>query len=212
MVAITLPQRPAGEYTVTSQVDRAAALEQTYRVQGDDRLGVALAESGRYSSGGGVTQAIQLVFGNIEVLLAAIIALMSVMTVGSTTAAFTRSIHSVRNSIGIYRATGARPSDILRVVCVDTLKIGGVASMAALVISTATVLGLLKLGELRVFGIALTPDFSVPLVGGLLFSGVILAVTSSCLATGYLLFRDPSALIVDRHIPVPTGEKHNANE
>ncbi|WP_396611647.1 FtsX-like permease family protein [Haloferax sp. S1W] len=206
------PQRPAGEYTVTSQVGDAEPMTRTYAVQGDQRLGVALAESGRYSSGGGLTQAIQLVFGNIEVLLAAVITLMGVMTVGSTTAAFTRSIYSARHMIGVYRATGARRQDILALVFIDTLKIGLVSAVGALVVAVVAVVGLLSLGELRVFGIALTPTLSLPVVAGMVAAGVLLAVTSASLATVSLLLRDPAALLVDRHIPVPAGNTSNTHE
>ncbi|WP_058826107.1 ABC transporter permease [Haloferax sp. Q22] len=211
-VAVTLPQRPAGEYTVSSQVGASEPATLTYRVRGDERLATALAGSGRYTSGGGIAQAIQLVFGNLEVLLAAVVALVSFMTVGSTTAAFTRSTYGVRKTIGVYRATGARRTDILRLVLFDTLKIGLLASVAAFAIATAAVTALLSLGELRVFGVALTPVFSPGVVAGMVLAGLGLAVASACLATGYLLLRDPGALLVDRHIPTPEGEGSITNE
>ncbi|WP_042666320.1 FtsX-like permease family protein [Haloferax sp. ATB1] len=211
-VAVTLPQRPAGEYTVSSQVGASEPATLTYRVRGDERLATALAGSGRYTSGGGIAQAIQLVFGNLEVLLAAVVALVSLMTVGSTTAAFTRSTYGVRKTIGVYRATGARRTDILRLVLFDTLKIGLLASVAAFAIATAAVTALLSLGELRVFGVALTPVFSPGVVAGMVLAGLGLAVTSACLATGYLLVQDPAALLVDRHIPEPEGKDSITNE
>ncbi|AKU08190.1 FtsX-like permease family protein [Haloferax gibbonsii] len=211
-VSATLPQRPAGEYTVSSQVGASEPATLTYRVRGDERLATALAGSGRYTSGGGIAQAIQLVFGNLEVLLAAVVALVSLMTVGSTTAAFTRSTYGVRKTIGVYRATGARRTDILRLVLFDTLKVGLVASAAAFVIATAAVTALLSVGELRVFGVALTPAFSPGVIAGMVLAGLGLAVASACLATGYLLLQDPAALLVDRHIPTPEGEGSITNE
>ncbi|RDZ63825.1 peptide ABC transporter permease [Haloferax sp. Atlit-12N] len=211
-VSATLPQRPAGEYTISSQVGAGEETTLTYRVRGDERLATALAGSGRYTSGGGIAQAIQLVFGNLEVLLAAVVALVSLMTVGSTTAAFTRSTYGVRKTIGVYRVTGARRTDVLRLVLFDTLKVGLVASVAAFAIATAAVTALLSLGELRVFGVALTPVFSPGVVAGMVLAGLGLAVTSACLATGYLLLQDPAALLVDRHIPTPEGEGSITNE
>ncbi|WP_363465042.1 ABC transporter permease [Halogeometricum borinquense] len=211
-VRARLPRRPAGSYTVAVTTTAGQRVTTTYTVQGDDRLGAALAQSGRYTGGGGITQAIQVAFGNIEVLVLAVVALLSVMTVGSTTAAFTRAVHTAKREIGIRRATGASPWAILSDVIVDTLKIGTTATVLAGAIAFGVVSGLLSVGELRVFGVVLEPVITPTAVVAALVGGVALAVISATLATAGMVRKMPASLLVDRHIPVPegSGERRDA--
>ena len=202
--AVEISQRPAGAYDVTASGAGARA-STTYTVSGDARLGAALAQSGQFSGGGGITQAIQVAFGNIEVLVLAVVSLLGVMTVGSTTAAFTRAVHTATREIGIRRATGADPRSVFLDVFVDALKIGTTAAVLSMALAYLVVRALLAVGELRVFGLVLEPALSPTIVLGALACGVALSLVSATLAAVAVLRRDPAALLVDRHIPTPSG-------
>jgi ABC-type antimicrobial peptide transport system permease subunit len=201
-IGFTLPRRPPGTYTVTATVGEAQQVSTTYAVQGDERLGAALASSGRYTGGSGITRAIQLAFGNIEALVLAIVSLLAVMTVGSTTAALTRAVHTSKNEIGIRRATGATPADVFTAVFTDALKIGAAASVVSIGLGFGIVRGLLSMGELRVFGLALDPILSPAVVVGAISIGLGVTVVSALLATVRTVRAPPARLLVDRHIPV----------
>lgn len=203
--AVEIPQRPAGSYAVTASTAAGARASSTYIVSGDARLGAALAQSGQFSGGGGITQAIQVAFGNIEVLVLAVVSLLGVMTVGSTTAAFTRAVHTAKREIGIRRATGADPRSVFADVFVDALKIGTTAAVLSMALAYLLVRALLAVGELRVFGLVLEPALSPGIVLGALACGVALSLVSAMLAAVAVVRRDPATLLVDRHIPTPSG-------
>ncbi len=196
--AFSLSQRPAGQYTVEAATSGGQRVNETYSVQGDERLGAALAQSGRYTAGGGITQGIQVVFSNIEVLIGAIILLLMVMTLGSSTAAFTRSVQTTRRKIGIYRATGAAPYTVLLNIARDAALIGVVASIGALGIAMLLIEILLSTGALRAFGIVLRPQYSALSVSVALISGTGLAVISAVLAASSIVWSQPSRLFNDR--------------
>ena len=197
----TLPRQPAGTYDITVQADDGAGTTATYTVRGDERLGTALAASGRYTGGSGITRAIQIVFGNIEALVLAIVSLLSVMTVGSMTAAFTRAVHTARSEIGIRRATGAAPTDVYLAVATDALKIGVVASGLSMVLGFGIVQGLLSMGELRAFGLVLSPVLTPTIVAGSIGAGLGVAAISALLAAAATVRASPAHLLVDRNIP-----------
>jgi ABC-type lipoprotein release transport system permease subunit len=204
---VAVPRRPPGEYDVSVRTDGKSAIMTTYAVQGDERLGSALASSGQYTGGSGISRAIQVVFGNIEALVLALVSLLAVMTVGSATAAFTRAVSSSKREIGIRRATGATPRDVLGEVFIDALKIGTIASGLAISLAFGLVRMLLSIGELRVFGLVLEPVVTPVVIAGAVGSGVGLSVVSASLAAVAVLRTTPAALLVDRHIPVPTGHQ-----
>jgi ABC-type lipoprotein release transport system permease subunit len=211
-VSVELARRPAGAYEVVAAFDGGTELSTEYAVRGDERLAVALAESGRYAGGGGVARAIRVAFGNLEVLLFAVVSLLAVTTVGSTTSSFTRAIDASRSTVGVYRATGAARRDILRFVLVDALKVGGAAALLAAAAATVLVNGLLAVGELRAYGIALEPALSPAVLLGTVVGGVALAAFSALLAAAGLLVRSPAALVVDRNIPAPSGDSRQRDE
>lgn len=199
--ATALPRQPAGSYDVTAQADSDLRATATYTVRGDERLGTALAASGRYTGGSGITRAIQIVFGNIEALVLAIVSLLSVMTVGSMTAAFTRAVHTARSEIGIRRATGAVPKAIYVAVVTDALKIGMVASGLSVGLAFGIVQALLSIGELRAFGLVLSPVLTPTVVAGSVGAGVGVAAISALLAAAKTVQAAPARLLVDRNIP-----------
>jgi hypothetical protein len=198
-----LPYRPAGRYTVTLLQDGRNTTTATYRVQGDERLAAALASSGRRSSGGGIAQAVELVFGNIRVLVGTLVVLVGVMTVGATTASFARSIHAARDEIGIRRAVGASPVTIYKLTLGDALRIGSVSALLAVGLGGALVQTLLTLGELRLFGVALRPTFSPELLLAAAGSALVLALVSVAVATVSLVSKSPAMLLapIDRRAP-----------
>jgi ABC-type antimicrobial peptide transport system permease subunit len=205
-----LPYRPAGTYTVSVLQEGRNTSATTYDVQGDERLAAALASSGRQSSGGGIAQAIEIVFGNIRVLVAAMVVLVSVMTVGATTASFSRSIHAARDEIGVRRAVGASPVTIYRLVLGDTLRIGGLSALLAVTFAGTLVWGLLSIGELRLYGVALRPSFSPALLAAVAICALALALVSVAVATVSLVTTSPAALLtaVRREPPGPrSGER-----
>ena len=204
---LRLPNRPAGAYTVTVLQDGRNTTAATYQVQGDERLAAALASSGRRSSGGSVTQAVSVVFGNVRILVAAMVLLVGLMTVGATTASFARSIHAAREEIGVRRAVGASPFGIYRLVVGDALRIGATSALLAVGIGSGVVWGLLTLGELRLFGIALRPTFSPALLAATAAAALALALVSVAVATVSLVRVAPARLLVPmaRRAPARTG-------
>jgi ABC-type antimicrobial peptide transport system permease subunit len=203
---LSVPRRPPGTYTVTARSAGGAQESATYTVRGDERLGAALATSGQYTGGSGITRAIQVVLGNIEALVVAIVSLLAIMTMGSTTAAFTRTVYTSKAEIGIRRATGATPTDILQAIFYDAFKIGLVASVLSMLFGFSIIRILLSRGSLRVFGLSLDPVLSPTIVVGAIGSGVIVAVVSALLAAVGIIRLSPAALLVNRHIPV-SGER-----
>jgi len=195
---VRLPPRPGGTYEVGVTQLNATPTTVEYTVRGDERLAAALATSGRSARGGGLTQAVSVVFGNLQVLVAGLVVLTGAMTVGATTASFVRSVRARRREIGIRRAVGATPASIARVVLGDALKLGTVSAVLAVAIATGAVGGLLALGHLRLFGIALQPTFGPGLLIGT--AGVALGLTllSAGLATWATLRASPADLLADR--------------
>jgi ABC-type antimicrobial peptide transport system permease subunit len=127
------------------------------------------------------------------------------MTVGSTTASFTRAVHTAKREIGIRRATGADPRSVFLDVFVDALTIGTTAAVLSMALAYLVVHALLAVGELRVFGLVLEPSLSPGIVLGALVCGVALSLVSATLAAAAVVRRDPATLLVDRHIPTPSG-------
>ncbi|MFB6130281.1 MAG: FtsX-like permease family protein [Salinigranum sp.] len=206
-------RRPSGSYRVALLQDGTETASTEYAVQGDRRLAAALASSGRRSSGGGIARAASVAFGNIQVLLVSLIALTATMTIGGTTASFTRSIRGKREEIGIRRATGATPRDVYRLVLGDALRVGGVASVIALAVSAGALTGLLTLGQLRVFGITLRPALSPTLLAGAGGAALALALLSAIAAAAALVRRPPASLLSSaarREVPPRTGDGSSA--
>ena len=191
----SLRRQPAGTYTVSLGTDGRSIARREFRVRGDDRLGAALASSGRNAQGTGLTQGIEMAFGNIQLLLGAVVILTGLMTVGSTTATFAQAVHARRRAIGIRRATGAAPADIVRTVLGDTLKIGVVAAPLALALSMGLTTLLLSTGQLTIFGVTLRPMVPPALLGAISAGALTLCVLSAVLATIPLFKPAPAALL-----------------
>ncbi|WP_129115570.1 FtsX-like permease family protein [Halegenticoccus tardaugens] len=190
-----LARRPAGTYTVSVIVNDEEIVNSEYTVRGDDRLGSAVASSGRETGGTGLGQGIETAFGNIRLLLVVVISLTGLMTVGGTTATFAQAVHAQRRTVGIQRATGATPAAVVRTVLLDAFKIGTVATGLALVLSVGLTTALLSAGRLTLFGVTLRPAFSAPLLAAVAAGALALAVLSAGLAGASLFKHAPSSLL-----------------
>lgn len=119
------------------------------------------------------------------------------MTVGGTTATFTQSIHGRRRTIGIYRATGASPSRILRVILADAARIGVVSSVAALGLALLGLQVLEMMGYLTFFGISLHPVPSPIVITGAILRGLCVTLIGATVTTIGLLRLSPASLLAD---------------
>jgi len=194
---------PPGEYTVRVVSGGEPIASEQYTVTGDDRLFATLGSSGRYAPGTGVGRAIESVFGNIQVLLAAITILAGLTTIGSTTATFAQAIHARRRTIGVYRATGATPIQILKTVLLDVCRLSVPAAVVATGLTLLTIRLLDIANFLTVFGIrvgVLTPlSILIGTVGG----AVGLASLSAVLALIPYLTVSPTELLVTSDVEPP---------
>jgi ABC-type antimicrobial peptide transport system permease subunit len=173
-------------------------------VTGDDRIAAAIA-SGTTNGGSGIGEAIDTAFGNLELVLGAIIVLAGLMTAGGTTASFARAVHARRRTIGIYRATGAAPERVLARVLRDTLVIGTLASVVALVVGIVALMGFDAAGLLAPFGVRLgaIPDPDVAL--GIVLGALLIALLGATLATLGHLRATPASLLAGEQGP-PRGQ------
>jgi hypothetical protein len=178
-----LERRPPGEYSVRVSADGQVVSTDRYQVSGDERLGAALAASGHYGGGGGLGNAIEYAIGNLSVLLAALVGLTAITVIGAMSAVLARAVREKRQVIGVYRATGASPRRILKIVLSDTARIGAVSSLLAVGIAIVVTSVLAEFGLLTAFGIALDPQPSPRLAAGLVVGSVALTVTAAFVVT-----------------------------
>lgn len=200
-----------GSYTVRVVTDGETLASTQYTIQGDDRLFAAMASSGQYSSGSGIGRAVESVFGNLQLLLVAMVALAALTTIGSTTATFAQTVHARRQAIGVHRATGATYGQLFRRVLVDALRLSVPATAAALVLAFAVAWALAATGSLTVFGIRLSASVSPLLVVGTALGSLLLACVSAALAVVPFLLASPTDLLAEAdagraHAPA-TGER-----
>jgi ABC-type lipoprotein release transport system permease subunit len=206
-----LARQPPGTYTVTADLgrgDRAAALNTTYRVTGDDRIVAALATSGRTGSSG-IGQAIEVAFGNLGLLVGTLVVLAALMTVGGTTAAFAAAVAARRRTLGIYRATGATPARVARLVLADALRIGVVAAVVAVALASVALAGLGAADLLVVFGVRI--GFPTPAVLLVCAAGaVLLTLVAAGLALVGPLREPVGALLSGSGVEPPSAGQGDA--
>jgi ABC-type lipoprotein release transport system permease subunit len=192
-----LDRRPPGTYNVTATVDGRAVAERTYRVTGDDRIPAAVATSGRTGTSP-LGEAIEVVFGDLQLVALALVGLAAMMTVGATTATFAATIRARRRELGIYRACGAPPRRVLRLVIGDALRVGTVATAVAGVLAGIGLTLLDRAGVLTVFGVRLLPAVDPVVAVGVAGAALVVVVVSAALATVAVLRRPPADLVHDR--------------
>jgi ABC-type lipoprotein release transport system permease subunit len=196
-LTVSLPRRPPGSYEVAVTTNKSAETHTSYRVTGDERIAAAIA-SGGHTGTSGIGQAIETAFGNLQFVLAVVTGLAAAMTVGGTTATFAQAIQARRRTIGIYRATGAGPLRVARLVLADALRIGAVASVGGLGVGLVALRGLAAAGYLTVFGVRLSPTPSVALLGGIVAGALAITLLGAGLATLGLLVAAPATLLAQR--------------
>lgn len=192
-IAATLARRPPGEYSVQATVGSTETTGQ-YRVAGDERLASAIASSGQVG-GAGPGGLVSRAFGNVWLVLGTLVALGTLMTVGSTVAAFADAVQARRGDIGIHRAVGAGPGRLARLVLADALRIGVPAAVASVVLAGVALQALSRLELLTVFGVRVAPSVSLWLVVPLALGGLLLALASAGVVTWRYGSVDPSRLI-----------------
>ncbi|WP_129115567.1 FtsX-like permease family protein [Halegenticoccus tardaugens] len=201
-----------GDYTVQVVSDGETIAQEQYTVVGDDRVFSTMASDAEFSPGTGVGRAIESVFGNIQVLLAAMVVLAGLTTIGSTTATFAQAVHARRRTIGIYRATGADPTWILKTVLLDVCRL----SVPAAIIATATTLlltrALVATDLLTVFGIRVSLVVSPIVVVGIIAGSVLLALVSALIALLPALESAPTRLLTDSNVEPPTTERTSESD
>jgi len=202
-VQVALSRAPPGEHTVRTTVgDRRVTT--TYPVRGDDRVTSVLATTGRRGETG-TSRAIAVAFGNLRLLIGTLLVLAGLMTVGGTTATFASAVHARRRTLGVWRATGADPLAVLRLVLGDTLRLGSVAAVISLLLATVALTVLAKLGYLTVFGVSLSPVPGFFIAAGSIGASLLLTLLGATVATLLLLRVPPGRLLTDS-VSTPRGE------
>jgi cell division protein FtsX len=192
-----LARRPPGEYTVTAALDGRPVAERNYTVRGDERIPAAVAASGR-TTASPLGDAIEVAFGDLRVVAAALVALGALMAVGATTATFAAAVRARRRTLGIYRATGAPPRRIVRLVVGDALRVGVVATAVAAALAGAALIALDRAGRLTVYGVRLLPALDPLAAVGIALAALAVVAVSAALATLAIVRASPADLVRDR--------------
>jgi len=192
-----LPRRGGGTYDIGVTAEETSVAATTYTVRGDDRIVSALASAG-VDQEPPLSSAIEVAFGNLQLLLGALGLLAGLMTVGGTVAALASAVQARRRTIGIHRATGATKRHVLRIVLADTIRIGTVAMALALGAGLAGLAAVAAVGYLTAFGVQVpvVPHWWV--AAGIVSGMAVLLISSAGLATAVLLAHSPSELLRDR--------------
>ncbi len=188
----SLERRPPGEYTVRASAGSAVATAD-YRVTGDERLASAVASSGRTGGvGGGL---VGRAFGNVALVLATLVGLGVLMTVGSTVAVFADAVSARRRDVGVHRAVGASPRGIARLVLGDAARIALPAAVGSVALAGVALAALSWAGTLTVFGVRLGPSVPVGLAPALAAGTFGLSLASAGVVVWRYCVVDPSALL-----------------
>ncbi|QZP38218.1 FtsX-like permease family protein [Halobaculum magnesiiphilum] len=204
-IGVRLPRQPPGTYEATLQVDGETVAVESFRVTGDERVAAALATGGRAGTSG-IGRAVETAFGNLRLVFGTVLALAAGLTVGGTTATFSRAVHGRRETIGIHRATGASPSRVFRIVLGDALRIGVLAALVAVPVGVAGLRIAGALGYLTVFGVRIQATGSPGLLAAAALAGLSVTLAGAGLATASLLARPPARLVRDEPATGPPTE------
>ncbi|MFB6104743.1 MAG: FtsX-like permease family protein [Halobacteriaceae archaeon] len=190
-----------GDYELALTLDGRVVAETTVTIRGGDRIATALATAGLTRPGSGLGQAARALVGNLGVLVAVLLGLGGLMTVGTTTAALTQSVAANRRTIAIHRATGASPTQVIGHLLADSLRVGAPAILLAAITAALGLATLDRRGVLTVAGIHLDPwPTPVTLVVVLLAATAVLVVAALLTAVA-ILARPPATQFDggDRH-------------
>lgn len=202
--SVALARTIPGRHTVTARADGRRLAATTYHVQGDQRLVSVIAASGAYDTAatGGIGQAATYVLGNLEVLVATLVALTALVTVACMVAVFARAVHARRRTLAIHRACGATPRQVLALVLADVVRIASPATALALLVGYAGVWTLTRLGVFTAFGVTLRPPTSVPLLASVVGGALVLSVVGAVAATATVIRVPPTRLFESGRGPV----------
>lgn len=203
-IPVQLAKHPPGAYDLRVRTREATLATTTYRVTGDERIVSALASSGR-SGRTAIGRAIEVAFGNLQLVLGVLVVLAGLMTVGATTATFAQAVQARRATIGIRRATGADPLAVLRLVLADAVRIGVAATGLAVVLALGALQTLAAAGSLTVFGVRLAPTPPLTVLVGTAAAALGLTLLGAGLATAGLLARPPAMLVTGARTGGPGG-------
>ncbi|WP_227357565.1 FtsX-like permease family protein [Haladaptatus salinisoli] len=183
-----------GEYTIKVVSDGNTIASDTYTVVGDERVRSTLAQNAQFSSGSGLGQAVELIFGNFRLLLVGMVALAGLTTIGSTTATFAQVVHARRRAIGIHRATGASQWQLLKILLGDVVRLSIPASIMAILCAFGIVYAMSFTDMLTIFGIQLsvTTDPFILIATGV--GAFLLSCLSVSLAVLPFLMAEPTTL------------------
>ncbi len=187
-------QIPSGEYEIAVTADGEPIATKTYEVLNGDIDFEEISEGAQYQSGAALGQVIENTLGNIQLLLATMVALAGLMTIGSTTAAFAQAVHARHEAIAIHRSTGARPTRVLKLVVLDAFRLAIPAALLAAVVALVTIHLLDALELLSVFGVRFATGSGPVLVFSTLIGAVGIAVCSAVLALVPALRSSPTAV------------------
>jgi ABC-type lipoprotein release transport system permease subunit len=196
-VAHDVGRLPAGEHTVTATVGEGTRAESTVRVGGSDRLASAVATRGTAGTTG-LGRSVETVLGNLQVVVALLVALAGLTCAGTITVAFSQAVRRRRRTLGVHRATGASGRRVVRLVLGDALKLGTVATALALVAGTLAAAALSATGWLTFYGVRVGLSLSPALVAGLAVGSLALVLVGAGVATLSVVRTPPARLLVDR--------------
>jgi ABC-type lipoprotein release transport system permease subunit len=209
-VALTLARRPAGTYEVTVRADGETLTTARYEVAGDPRLAAALATSGRTGASTGVGRALATVLGNVELVVATVLLLAALMTIGGTTAGFASAVHARRRTLGVHRAMGATPRQVFALVLGDAVRVGAVATALALALAGGVLVALDAAGLLTLYGVRVLGTVDPLVLAGAAAAAFALALGGAGLATLGVLRVAPSSLLSGANERrTPTGGPHD---
>jgi len=202
--SVTLPRRPRGEYAVALALNGSRVDGTTYRVVGGNGVSTVALRNADVAEGGGLGVAIATVFGNLQVIVAALVALAGLMVSGTLVASFARTIHAHERTLGIHRATGASPRRVVTLLCRDGLLVGVAGVGAGVTAGAVALLALSSRGMLVFFGISVTPSFT-PARLALVAGGALVLIAVGVVVPAVALVRRPPASLFGGDTGAPAG-------
>lgn len=192
---VQLQRQPPGTHDITVRTNGNTVAETSFTVQGDDRLASAVATHGIDTGGTGIGRALQSVVGNVQVLVGAFIALGALVTIGTVTAGFAYAVRARRHTIGVLRATGATPRDVLARVTGDALRVGVPALLTGMAAGYAATFALAAADVTTVFGVRMAPRTNLATIVLITATGLGVVVLGALAAAYPLVVRSPRSLI-----------------
>lgn len=185
-----------GRYPIKLYADGDLIARTTYSVEGSTKSNSNSGQpQGEYASGTAIGQAIENVFGNIQVLFLTLIVLAGLSTIGGTTAAFAQAVQTRKQEIGIYRATGATRRQVLCLLAGDAFLIAIPAGIVSCVGVYTVFVILSKMNLLVIFGVQLSVPLTPFVILSVLIAGVLLSVMSAVVAGLAFLSKDAICLL-----------------